>query len=57
MNSQTWYEPPPGASAPVVGDTICTPLGNLSVIEIVEQSQSGLRYLLRLEGDDPQPCE
>jgi hypothetical protein len=54
MTSRTWYEPPDGV-APMVGDVLKTPLGKLKVIEILDQR--GPRWLLRLQGDDPQPCE
>lgn len=54
MMSRTWFEPPAGV-APVIGDKIMTSLGKLTVTEILDQN--GGRYLLRLEGDDPQPCE
>jgi hypothetical protein len=53
MTSQTWYEPPDGIT-PVVGDKIRTTAGRMTVIEILDQR--GPRYLLRLQGDDPQPC-
>jgi regulator of protease activity HflC (stomatin/prohibitin superfamily) len=53
MTSQTWYEPPDRV-APIVGDVIRTMIGKLTVIDILEVRDG--RYLLRLEGADPEPC-
>jgi hypothetical protein len=52
MTSQSWYEPPDG-SAPQIGDEVFTASGTMTITAILDQR--GASWLVRLEGDDPQP--
>jgi len=46
---QMWYLPPPGATAPVIGDKIRTMSGEYEVLDILDRSAD--EFLLRMGRD------